>query len=218
MTNYNYKRQTDIFNPGDFTERHVTVIGLGNIGSHSALALARMGIRDFTLVDFDEVEAHNLASQAYAHSDVGMAKTASLRDAILALNPDARVQTMTSAFQEVKVERMDIVVCAVDSMDTRYEICALLQDSNPFVIDGRMGGGQIEVHAGYARDWEATLTHDADTDPCSARYISYTSYMIAGAIANTLKRHLLGQRLAKRLLMHVDTWEIITEWHENTTE
>lgn len=209
-----YKRQTDIFNPADFSDRHVTIIGLGNIGSHSALALARMGIKNFTIIDFDEVEVHNLASQAYPYIEVGNPKTSSLMVEMRRCNPDVQVEIINEPFQKADVSKLDIVVCAVDSMDTRYEIVELIRERNPFVIDGRMGGGQIEVHAQFAEAWEATLTRDADTDPCSARYISYTSYIIAGAIANTLKRHLLGQRLAKRLLMHVDTWEIITEFYE----
>jgi hypothetical protein len=72
-----------------------------------------------------------------------------------------------------------------------------------------MGGGQIEVHNGSVVDWMETLTASADTDECSARYISYTSYIIAGAIANTLKRLLKSETVSTSMWMHTDTMEIL---------
>ena len=212
-----HKRQTDMFDPSEHAERHVTVVGLGNIGSHSAQAIARMGINNFTLYDFDEVEEHNLASQAYTHDDIedDTLKTDALGVSMSGINPTIELSMVNEAFRGTE-EVKDILIIAVDSMHERRLIQAKLIESgqNPFVIDGRMGGGQIEVHAQYADKWADTFVENPDSDPCSARYISYTSYMIAGAIANTLKRYLQGERLASRFIMHVDTWDLITEWHE----
>ena len=216
-----YKRQTAMFNPADHEERHVTVVGLGNIGSHSALAIARMGIKNFTLYDFDEIEEHNLASQAFEFPQVGLQKINAMSALLHKVNANVDVtifdvdkQEALGAFRGTeKVE--DILVIAVDSMAERKQICEKLLESgqNPFVIDGRMGGGQIEVHAQRAKEWSKTFSDNPDTDACSARYISYTSYFIAGAVANTLKRHLLNERMTSRLIMHVDTYDLITEWH-----
>lgn len=210
-----YKRQTDMFDPADHADRHVTIVGLGNIGSHTAIALAKMGVQNFTLYDFDKVEMHNIASQAFTKDDDELLKVKCVREHIMAIDHDVEVEEKEEAFrghEEVK----DILIIAVDSMVERKKIHAQLMESgqNPFVIDGRMGGGQIEVHAQDAKAWGETFSDNPDSDPCSARYISYTSYIIAGAIANTMKRYLQGERMTKRLLMHVDTWDLITEWHE----
>lgn len=204
-----------MFDPTVHAERHVTVIGVGNIGSHSAHAIARMGINNFMLYDFDDVEEHNLASQAYVVKDNGNKKVLSLASSILEMNENAEIELKYEAFRGTE-EVKDILIIAVDSMAERRKIQTKLMESgqNPFVIDGRMGGGQIEVHAQYAKEWADTFVDNPDSDPCSARYISYTSYMIAGAIANTLKRFLQGERMASRFIMHVDTWDMITEWHE----
>ena len=211
-----HKRQTAMFNPVDHEARHVTIIGLGNIGSHTTLALTRMGIKNFTLYDFDNVEEHNLASQAYEFPQLGLQKVNALSGLMYRINKEVgAVEHKNDAFRGSEPVK-DILIIAVDSMVERKKIYEQLMatSQNPFVIDGRMGGGQIEVHAQYANDWGATFSDNPDSDPCSARYISYTSYIIAGAIANTLKRYLQGERMTKRLLMHVDTWDVITEWYE----
>jgi len=209
-----YRRQTALFNPADHAERHVTIVGLGNIGSHTAQAMARMGIKNFTLYDFDDVEAHNLASQAYTVADLETPKTTATEAEIKRLQPDANVKIETVAFTG-KENVPDILVIAVDSMVARQEIQEMLVVSgqNPFVIDGRMGGGQVEVRAMSCTEWGDTFSANPDTDECSARYISYTSYVIAGMMTNTLKRVLQGERYTTRIIMHVDTYDIITEWY-----
>ena len=41
------------------TKKHVMVIGNGGVGSHAAIALARMGICKLTLMDFDVINITN---------------------------------------------------------------------------------------------------------------------------------------------------------------
>lgn len=204
-----YKRQLDIYNPEAHENVHVTVIGLGNIGSHTTLALARMGIQHFTLVDFDTVEEHNLSSQAYKVGDVGRMKCDALMEAAHEVNEDAHVDTFPTKYTD-DIRLHDITIIAVDSMETRRALASLLlKYPHTQVIDGRMGGGQIEVHTATGKTYSETLTSDADDDPCSARYISYTSYIIAGMIANTAKRILCGEDFPRSVWMHTNTWEVL---------
>ncbi len=203
-----YKRQISIFDPADFTNYTITIAGLGNIGSNVALSLTKMGISRFELYDFDKVEAHNLASQAYNAHHTGVDKVFALAEQMELLNPTVSYESYSDKFVG-GVKMGQIFISAVDSMAARREICKNLPP-DVFVVDGRMGGGQIEVHSQYAADWGATLEKDGDDDPCGARFISYTSYVIAGLIANQVKRHLMKQRLAKTILLHMDTLELIT--------
>ncbi len=204
-----HKRQTAIYNPADYADKHVTIIGLGNIGSHTALALARMGVAKFSLVDFDTVEDHNLSSQAYTIAQIGENKTSALVTLIGQVS-DAEVTVYTEAYKS-HIPVSDYTIIAVDSMDTRHDIARdlLLYYPSTHVIDGRMGGGQIEVHQGTPTQWADTLTETADMDECSARYISYTSYIIAGAIANTLKRLLKGEEVATSMYLHTNTMDVL---------
>ncbi len=202
-----YMRQVGMFNPAQHSNVKVTIAGLGNIGSHTALALARMGLSHFTLYDFDTVEEHNLSSQAYLQTDVGRSKVAAITDQIRALNPTATVVGHIAPFTGIE-QVGDILVSAVDSLAVRRMIAEGVP-AGTYVIDGRMGGGQIEVHSQPIDQWLATIPAEADTDACGARYISYTSYIIAGLIANQVKRKLQGEKLATRILMHVDTTELL---------
>lgn len=205
-----YKRQVGLFDPERHTDTRIVIAGLGNIGSHTALALARMGIKHFTIYDFDEIESHNLSSQAYQVDDIGRSKANALAEMMRALHHEIKIETVLAPFTGKEIEQASnmILISAVDSMEARREIAKNLPEGL-MVIDGRMGGGQIEVWSQLSQEWGATLTRDGDSDPCGARYISYTSYIIAGLIANQVKRHLEKQKVAPRILMHMDTLELL---------
>jgi ketopantoate reductase len=198
-----------MFDPTLYADKTITIAGLGNIGSHTALALARMGLCRFKLYDFDTIEAHNLSSQAYSMRDVGKGKVETIALAMRALNPSVQLELHNEPCTGAGAN-CDILISAVDNLDARRAMAAgISQDT--FVVDGRMGGGQIEVHSQPASAWGSTIPSSADDDPCGARFISYTSYIIAGLIANNVKRHLRGERVAKRILLHVDTLQSIIE-------
>jgi molybdopterin/thiamine biosynthesis adenylyltransferase len=57
----------------------VTVCGAGALGSLLADNLARQGIRQMTLIDFDRVEQHNAGTQLYGAADAGAKKVDVLR-------------------------------------------------------------------------------------------------------------------------------------------
>jgi len=58
----------------------VTICGAGALGSLLADNLARQGIRQLTLIDFDRIEEHNAGTQLYGRSDVGAKKVDVLRN------------------------------------------------------------------------------------------------------------------------------------------
>lgn len=57
----------------------VSAYGLGHLGSWAVLFLAKLGIRDFTLNDFDILEERNISGSVYERAQVGMAKTAAMK-------------------------------------------------------------------------------------------------------------------------------------------
>lgn len=60
----------------------VTVIGAGASGSWLVIMLAKLGITDITVYDFDIVEEHNIPNQGFALSHIGMPKVEALYDVI----------------------------------------------------------------------------------------------------------------------------------------
>lgn len=74
---------------------HVAIAGLGGLGSHIAMELARTGVGYLHLVDFDVVDVSNLNRQMYSCRDLGRHKTEALAQAICDVNPNVQVQIDT---------------------------------------------------------------------------------------------------------------------------
>ncbi|MDD4369768.1 MAG: sulfur carrier protein ThiS adenylyltransferase ThiF [Anaerostipes sp.] len=93
---------------------NVAVAGLGGLGSHIAIALARMGVGFLHLVDFDVVEPSNLNRQEYRISHLGMAKTEALKEQLLEINPYIEIRTDNLKVTEdnaVELFQKDEIVC-----------------------------------------------------------------------------------------------------------
>lgn len=101
----------------------VAIAGLGGLGSNIAVMLARIGVGQLLLVDFDVVEPSNLNRQCYYVRHLGMAKTDALKEQIKEINPFIKVQTKTVKITEDNVKELfegyDIVCEAFDKPDQK---------------------------------------------------------------------------------------------------
>ena len=71
----------------------VAIAGLGGLGSNIAVMLARSGVGQLFLVDFDTVDTTNLNRQAYGISHLGMPKTQAIRKILAGINPYLDIRT-----------------------------------------------------------------------------------------------------------------------------
>jgi len=105
---------------GSMGERRVLVAGCGSVGSRIAEDLARSGVRQFVLVDPDEVSLPNMARSVYARADVGRAKVAVLAERLRGIAPETEVSTTRRFLREITPEDIldgvDLVVLATDDM------------------------------------------------------------------------------------------------------
>ena len=70
----------------------VAVFGIGGVGGYVCEALVRSGIGEFDLIDDDKVCLTNLNRQIIAtRKTIGKYKVEVMRDRILEINPDAKV-------------------------------------------------------------------------------------------------------------------------------
>lgn len=76
-------------------QAEVAIAGLGGLGSHVAMMLARTGVGRLHLLDFDKVEASNLNRQIYKMKDIGRYKTTALKEELKEINPYIQVRTDT---------------------------------------------------------------------------------------------------------------------------
>lgn len=97
------------------------IIGCGSIGSNVAELLARYGITDMVLWDFDDVEPHNIANQLYTEEDIGQPKTICLHKLISKINPVLKKSVKTKYKYEGEPLEGFVFMC-VDSVDVRNMI------------------------------------------------------------------------------------------------
>jgi tRNA A37 threonylcarbamoyladenosine dehydratase len=126
---------------------HVSVIGIGGVGTWAAEALARSGVGALTLVDLDEVCVSNINRQLHALTDtVGRAKVEVMAERIRAINPDCRVTIEPQFFNEqtaavLLAPRFDFVLDAIDSVTNKVRLLADCRQKNlPIVSCGGAGG------------------------------------------------------------------------------
>lgn len=111
----------EFFQP-DLLKSKIHIIGCGSVGSTVAENLARFGIENMVLYDFDRVEPHNLANQMFSKEDVGTLKTEAVAKMILGINPDAKknLKLVNDGWHGQKLA--GYVFLCVDSIELRREI------------------------------------------------------------------------------------------------
>jgi len=101
----------------------VGIAGVGGLGSHCALALARSRIGKLVLADVDVVEEGNLLRQNYSVDQVGQSKVEATRDNLLLANPDVDVEVhnlrVTSHNFMALFGKVDVLVEAFDDADQK---------------------------------------------------------------------------------------------------
>lgn len=112
----------------------VLIVGAGGLGSPVALALTMAGVGTIGLVDSDSVEASNLNRQVlHAVSRIGMPKADSAKLILNIINPNLIINTyienLTKENSKEIIDSYDLVVSAVDNIQTRY----LINDSCYFM-------------------------------------------------------------------------------------
>ncbi len=130
----------------------VLVIGAGGLGSPVIQYLAAAGIGTLGIIDFDQIELHNLNRQViFGNNDVGLSKAVVASEFVSNLNPNVRVQIYPQKLTDDNAESIfanyDIIVDGSDNFTTRYlvnDICVSLE--KPLVYGSIFGfEGQLSV-------------------------------------------------------------------------
>ena len=132
----------------------VAVAGVGGVGSSVAELLARLGVRDITLIDADHLEPSNLARfQGAGESDVGRLKVGMLAERLGAQFTGLHVHpvpaTIYSAAAMTALQRADVVIGCVDNTAARAFLSRLcVRYALPLFDTGAqiIGNGPDEAH------------------------------------------------------------------------
>lgn len=97
MSEATMKRLQGLVDVERLERAHLVCIGLGSLGSHTTLALAKAGVRRFTLFDPDILMPENVCRHVGDLSDLGRAKVEIMGDRIRARRPGAEVDVVVAS-------------------------------------------------------------------------------------------------------------------------
>lgn len=195
-TQLDVRRHMELFDPYTFSTP-IHVIGAGATGSWLVLQLAKLGITDITVWDFDTVEEHNIPNQAFGLPDIGENKAEQMYQHIDWLtNTQIKVQNKKYTNQRLS----GIVFLMVDSMSERkriWENSIKMKSAVKLLVEPRMGLDVGRVYNVNPMDlthiekYEDTYYED-DVAEVSACGTSMTVITTAMATASWCARQLIN--------------------------
>ena len=132
---------------------HVTLCGLGAVGSFATEALARAGVGRLTLVDFDVVSESNINRQLYAlTSTVGVKKSTVAEARIKDINPECEVTVFDGlvgkeTMAEILAPPMDVVVDAIDSLYSKVNLITSAIERGIPIVSSMGAAGKLNAEA-----------------------------------------------------------------------
>ncbi|MCL2173093.1 MAG: HesA/MoeB/ThiF family protein [Nitrososphaerota archaeon] len=130
----------------------VAIVGVGGLGTVSALYLALAGVGYIRVIDKDIIELHNLHRQVlYSTDDLHYSKAEVAAKRLRQANPLITVEAVLKNIQSNNAERLlagvDCIVDGLDNMATRYIVnYACVKNSIPYVFGAASGmEGNITV-------------------------------------------------------------------------
>ncbi|WP_191025775.1 ThiF family adenylyltransferase [Salinimonas profundi] len=130
-------------------QKRVAIAGCGGVGSMHALTLARLGIGNVNLSDFDEYDVHNFNRQAGAFmSTVGKNKMHVMHDMLKDINPEMDIRDFGDGVNADNVDDflndVDLYIDSLDffALDARKLVFQKCYDKNiPVVTAAPLGMG-----------------------------------------------------------------------------
>jgi tRNA A37 threonylcarbamoyladenosine dehydratase len=141
---------------------HVMIIGLGGVGSWAAECIARSGVGEITIVDFDEICVTNFNRQLHALQGlVGSQKADVVGDRLRKINPQAKINVVTQFYNfetadEIFAQRPDYVIDAIDHVTSKTHLLNLCRERKIPIVSSAGSGGRIDPLKIKVRDLAQT--------------------------------------------------------------
>ena len=143
---------------------NIIVFGVGGVGSFTVEALARAGVGNITIVDFDDVDITNINRQIPAlHSTVGRYKVDVMEERILDINPNINIKNIRSLYNkdtsdEILTERYDYVVDAIDMVSSKIHLTETCEKKGLKIISSMGMGNKLDPTKIVVTDIHKTST------------------------------------------------------------
>lgn len=127
----------------------VAVFGVGGVGGYTVEALVRSGVGAIDLIDDDKVCLTNLNRQIIAtRRTVGQYKTDVMRERILEINPDCKVEVHKCFYLPENKDEFDFsqysyIVDAVDTVTAKLQLVTEAEDKGIPIISSMGAGNKL---------------------------------------------------------------------------
>ncbi len=198
----------------------VAIIGCGALGSHVANLLARAGVGRIRLIDRDFVEIDNLHRHAlFDEEDArnAMPKAIAAKQKLQKINSeievDAVVADVNASNVEKLIEGVDIVIDALDNMETRFLINdACIKHNIPWIHGAVVAteGFTMNILPGRTaclRCLLPSLPSPASLPTCDTAGVMGSVVAIVASLEATEAIKFLAGRKMRREAVHVDVWK-----------
>ncbi len=156
-----------------FEKLHVMVVGVGGVGSWAAEALARNGVGNIILVDYDSISLSNINRQIHSlDNSIGRLKVEVMKERIHLINSFCQVVTVNEMLTEdnclqLLQAQQTSIDYVIDAIDTVKQKAALLNYCKRCKIPVISTGGA----GGLSDPCQITITDLSKThnDPLAAR-------------------------------------------------
>jgi len=150
----------------------VCVIGMGGVGSWAVEALARSGVEDLTLIDYDAICPTNINRQVHAlDSSVGDKKIAAMAQRVQQINPECRCTLVDDFISDRNLfdhlppdQPFDYVIDAIDSIKFKAALIYHCRRNKIPIITTGAAGGLTDPTRILVKDLSRTFN-----DPLAAR-------------------------------------------------
>lgn len=122
------------------TRAFVIILGLGGVGSHTAVSLVRSGVENLRIIDTDPVTLSSLNRHAVAVlDDVGENKTEIVKRRLQAINPEAKIDAVKAFFNQDTAATLlagepSLVIDAIDSLNPKVNLLVYCKEHGLDVV------------------------------------------------------------------------------------
>ncbi|BDU49555.1 tRNA threonylcarbamoyladenosine dehydratase [Haliovirga abyssi] len=128
----------------------IIIFGVGGVGSFSAESLARVGIGEITIVDFDTIDITNVNRQIEATTlNIGKNKVDEMAYRMSIINPELKINILkekvsTKNISSFNIKNYDYVIDAIDDVPAKIAIIKHAYENRVKIISSMGAGRKID--------------------------------------------------------------------------
>jgi len=164
-----FRRQIEVIgieNQKKLETKSIMIVGCGGLGNIIATSLSCVGLKEIYLVDFDEIEIHNIHRQfQFKKEDIGKKKCEVLAERINRC--DSKIIMLSEMFnnnflEKYKNLRVNLIIDATDNFEVRLLIDKFAKNKNiPWIYSSvEEWVGQVGIFKKTSFDVFATKNHN----------------------------------------------------------